>query len=103
MMEFVYNSFRFVNTFYTPLEPYFAADPLLLLDFVYLCPEDDYPELFKRAPAHVSLAWLSSYRPLPFFSTLVSCWADVKFLMISFFLLKGSEVENMANRDQEKD
>ena len=58
--------FRFVGDLYTPLEPYFVADPLLLYDFVYLCPEDDYQVLFGKIPAHLSLTWLSLYRPLPF-------------------------------------
>lgn len=57
--------FRFVGDFYTPLEPYFVADPLLLYDFVYLCPEDDYQVLFGKVPSHISLTWLTSYRPLP--------------------------------------
>ena len=51
--------FRFVDHFYQQLEPLFSADPLLLYDFIYLCPEDDYPRLFEKIPASLSLAWLS--------------------------------------------
>ena len=69
--------FRFVNC-YSSLKPYFAADPLLLCDFVYLCPEVDYLELFKIAPAHVSLVWLSSYLPFSLGHTNVRCLARVK-------------------------
>ena len=58
--------YRFFADFYTRLEPYFAADPLLLYDFVYLCPESDFKELFGNVPTHMSLTRLLSQRPLPF-------------------------------------
>lgn len=84
------------------LEPYFVADPLLLCDFVYFCPEDDYPELFKRVPTHLSLAWLSSHQPLPFLHKDVSSLADVNFSLCCILFLKGGKMENVASRDQEE-
>ena len=40
------------------LEPLFAADPLLLYDFMYLCHEGEYTKLFQNIPTYLSLSWL---------------------------------------------
>ena len=50
---------RFVDQFYSSLEPLFTADPLLLYDFIYICRVDDYPSLFGKIPAYLSLTQLS--------------------------------------------
>ena len=51
---------RFVDEHYSSLEPLFAADPVLLHDFIYLCREGDYKSLFKKIPTYLSLTWLST-------------------------------------------
>ena len=56
---------RFVEASYTSMEPIFAADPLMLYDFAYLCPAGDYQKLFQRIPVFISLILLSSYQPVP--------------------------------------
>ena len=50
---------RFVDH-YPYMEPLFSADPLLLHDFIYLCREGDYPQLFLKIPTYLSLTHLSS-------------------------------------------
>ena len=54
------NICRFVDQHYSSLEPLFAADSLLLHDFIYLCREGDYKHLFKKIPTYLSLTCLSS-------------------------------------------
>ena len=51
---------RFVDEHYSSLEPLFAADPVVLHDFIYLCREGDYKSLFKKIPTYLSLTWLST-------------------------------------------
>ena len=56
----LYFPLSFVEKFYPTLEPLFAADPQLLYDFIYICPEEEYQSLFSRIPADLSLALLLS-------------------------------------------
>ena len=56
--------YRFVDRSYSQLEPLFIADPLLLYDFIFLCPEGDIQSLFQKIPAFLSLTWLS-FKPVP--------------------------------------
>ena len=55
----ILDSCRFVDYFYSSLEPLFTADPVLLYDFIYICRVGDYPSLFGKIPAYLSLARLS--------------------------------------------
>ena len=49
-----------MEEFYPKLEPLFATDPQLLYDFVYICQEKVFLNLFPRIPAGLSLARLLS-------------------------------------------
>ena len=61
---------------YSSLEPVFAADPLLLYDFIYICPENEYTTLFSRLPGYLSLTWLS-FQTVSFFKDHVSSFVTV--------------------------
>ena len=61
---------------YSSLEPFFAADPLLLYDFIYICPESEYTVLFSRLPGFLSLMWLS-FQKVSFFKDQVSSFVSV--------------------------
>ena len=50
---------RIVDSFYKSLEPLFTADPQLLYDFIYICPEDAFKSLFRNIPVYLSLTRLS--------------------------------------------
>ena len=50
---------RYVEDLYTYMEPIFAADPLMLYDFICLCHKGDYQKLFQRIPVFLSLTLLS--------------------------------------------
>ena len=54
-----------MENFYVALEPYFAADYQLLLDFIYMCPEADYVALIQKIPSFLSLNWLPFHFHLP--------------------------------------
>ena len=56
---------RLVDLLYSSLEPLFDADPLLLYDFMYICPKEDFHHLFAKVPSYLSIARLSC-RPVPF-------------------------------------
>ena len=62
---------------YSSLEPVFAADPLLLYDFIYICPESEYTVLFSRLPGFLSLMWLS-FKQVPLIQEPVSCCVSVR-------------------------
>jgi hypothetical protein len=68
---FDYDEFRkklkpgLVDLLYSSLEPLFDADPLLLYDFMYICPKEDFHHLFAKVPSYLSIARLSC-RPVPF-------------------------------------
>ena len=53
-------AFRFVKKF-GQFKDLFAADPLLLPMFYYLCPRQELPELFNNSTEHphLSIAWLA--------------------------------------------
>ena len=69
--------YRFVNNFYPPLKPLFIADPMLLYDFIYICPEDDFQSLFRKIPAYLSLTWLPATRRIPFYVEYVSVYVCI--------------------------
>ena len=55
------------------MKPLFAADPLLLYDLIYICPENERHRLFAKAPAHLSLAYLSFKRAPMFLMNVRFC------------------------------
>ncbi len=61
------------------LQPLTLADPLLLLDFVYMCPHADYLELFSRIPPFIAITWLSHKAS---FETSRITTSDVCYLLI---------------------
>ena len=74
-----------MDAFYATVEPLFTADPLLIYDFLYLCPEGDYPKLFHRIPAFLSLALLASYKRLPHYQRDVSVISKINILHLFCF------------------
>ena len=64
---------------YSSLRECFDADPLLLYDFVYMCPEEEYLSLFSKLPVSLSLTWLS-FKPVSQFIEPVSFC--VKYLLL---------------------
>ena len=65
---------------FSSLEPYFAADPLLLYDFIYICPESEYVTLFSKIPGFLSLRCLT-FIPVPLVKERVRCYVIVKKYM----------------------
>ncbi len=47
-----------MELFFSRLEEIFELDPMVLLAFVYICPEADLCALFEKILPHVSVAWL---------------------------------------------
>ena len=73
---------RFVDQIFSSLEPVFVADPLLLYDFIFICPEFEYTSLFKKIPAYLSLTRLSQNRSRSF------TYGDVDVSLLQY-ILKG--------------
>ena len=82
MFIFLTLYYRLVRAYYSHLEPFFVADPLLRYDFVYICPEDDYTDLFRMIPAFISLNWLMFLEPLPQLVKNVSFMYVLQFLQV---------------------
>ncbi len=47
-----------MELFFSQLDEMFELDPMVLLAFVYICPETNLCALFEKILPHVSTAWL---------------------------------------------
>ena len=54
------SAYRIVERVFDRLQPLTVLDPLLLTEFVYICPRLELPYLFLQIPTFVSTAWLAS-------------------------------------------
>ena len=50
-----FSIFSFSIPLYSELKPLFVMDPLLLPNFVYICPENEYSKLFTVLPPFLSI------------------------------------------------
>lgn len=50
--------YRIMERLYDELVPLMILDPLVLIVFIYVCPEAELPALFARVPSYFATAWL---------------------------------------------
>lgn len=91
-----------MDKYYSSLGPFFNADPLLLFDFIYLCPEHDYQSLFGKIPAPLSLNLLMFSAKLPTLMNDVSTYLSTYNHTSTIMSALGPKMEFLAGVDKKE-